>query len=210
MKSFFRHFHFSMFGAALLCVALGIALLLWPDVSQSVFCYAFGAMLVLSGLFQIAAYLVGKQKGFLQKILFAGGLIAMVAGVWVLLSPEKVLHLTVIVVGVVLIYHGVMDVKYSSDLRRCESKFWSAALLCGLITCAVGVLLLVNPFESADVLFIVVAIGFLFDGASDLFTAVVVADGERRYELGMHPVEAIEGKGEVVELPPEETHEGKQ
>ena len=208
MKQFFRHFRFSMFGAALLCVLLGVALLLWPDVSQTVFCYAFGGLLVLSGLFQVAAYLVGKQKGLLQKLMFAGGLIAMVAGVWVLLSPDKVLQLTVVVVGVVLLYHGAMDVKYSTDLKRCESKFWAVALICGLITCGIGVLLLVNPFESMDTLFLVVAVGFLFDGVSDLFTVVVVADGERRYALGSTKVEAIEGKGEVVELPEEEKHEG--
>ena len=204
MRQFFRHFRFSMFGAALLCVLLGVALLLWPEASQSVFCYAFGALLVLSGLFQIAAYLVGQQKGLLQKLMFAGGLIAMVAGVWVLLSPEKVLTLTVIVMGIVLIYHGVIDIKYAFDLKRCESRFWSVALICGLITCGIGVLLLVNPFEGMDTLFLIVAIGFLFDGVSDLFTVVVVADGERRYELGTQKVDAIEGKGEVVELPPED------
>lgn len=203
MKQFFRHFRFSMFGAALLCVLLGIALLLWPNVSQSVFCYAFGGLLVISGLFQIAAYLVGTQKGLMQKIMFAGGLIAIVAGVWVLLSPDKVLQLTVVVVGVVMIYHGVMDVKYSYDLKRCESRYWVVALICGLITCGIGVLLLVNPFASMDTLFIIVAIGFLFDGVSDLFTVVVVADGERRFELGTQKVDAIEGKGEVLELPKE-------
>lgn len=203
MKQFFRHFRFSMFGAALLCVLLGVALLLWPDVSQTVFCYAFGALLVLSGLFQVAAYLLGHQKSFMQKLMFAGGLIAMVAGVWVLLSPEKVLTLTVIVVGIVLIYHGVMDVKYAADLKRCESRFWAVAFICGLITCGIGVLLLVNPFEGMDTLFLMVAIGFLFDGVSDLFTVVVVADGERRYELGMQKLDAIEGKGEVIELPRE-------
>lgn len=207
MRAFFRHFHFSMFGAALLCVVLGVALLLWPDVSQSVFCYAFGGLLVLSGLFQIAAYLVGTKKGLLQKIMFAGGLVAIVAGVWVLLSPDKVLKLTVIVVGVVLIYHGVMDVKYAFDLRRCESRFWAVALICGLITCGIGVLLLVNPFEAVDTLFIIVAVGFLFDGVSDLFTVVVVADGERRFELGTQKVEAIEGTGEVLELPKENEEE---
>lgn len=204
MREFFKHFRFSMFGAALLCVILGVLLLLWPDVSQSVFCYAFGGLLVFSGLFQVASYLVGRQKGLLSKLMFAGGLIAMVAGIWVLLSPEKVLQLTVVVVGVVLIYHGVMDIKYSTELKQCESRFWPAAFICGLITCAFGVLLLVNPFEAMDTLFIVVAVGFLFDGASDLFTVVVVADGERRYALGGTKVDAIEGKGEVLELPKEE------
>ena len=75
MKTFFRHFRFGAFAVAILCMALGSALLLWPDLSQKVFCYAFGGTLTLCGVFQIASYLVGGQKGLLQKMMFTGGVI---------------------------------------------------------------------------------------------------------------------------------------
>ncbi len=199
MKTFFRHFKFAMFGVSLLCVALGVAILLWPDEARQIFCYAFGAVLILSGIFEVAAYLVGKSKGLLQKLMFVGGVVAAVIGVWVLFSPDKVLTLTVIVMGVVLLYHGVMDIKYAFDIKACDYNRWGAVMVLGLLTCGIGVLLLVNPFESVQVLFFIVAIGFLFDGLTGLFTVCAVAQGERRLELaGRKPTEVIEGTGEVV------------
>ena len=107
MKTFFRHFRFGAFAVAILCMALGAAILFWPDMSQQVFCYIFGGTLCLCGVFQIASYLVGSQKNLLAKMMFLGGVIAAVAGVWILFDPSKVLTLTVIVMGIVLLYHGV-------------------------------------------------------------------------------------------------------
>lgn len=202
MKAFLRHFRFSMFLVALLCIALGTALLLWPQASQRFFCYAFGAVLVLSGVIEITVYLAGARKGLLQKLVFVGGVVAAVAGVWILLAPDKVLTLTVVVMGVVLLYHGVMDVKYAFDMKRCASRRWGVAAVCGLLTCGVGVVLLVNPFESAQALFFVVAAGFIFDGVSDLFTVFAVARGEQLFELAAARATAIEGSGSIVPDPP--------
>ncbi len=183
MKAFFRHFKFSAFGAAILCVGLGIAILLQPDVSQKLFCYAFGIILILCGILQLASYLVSEKKNFLGKLMMVGGIVAAVAGVWILLAPDSVLTLTVIVMGILLLYHGVMDIKYAFDVKAAQGKA-GLPLVFGLLTCGVGVLLLVNPFgEKLDLLFMVCGIGFLFDGITDLYTVSVVATTQRRFEL---------------------------
>ena len=102
MKTYFRHFRFSMFGVALLCLILGAAFMLFPDTTQKVFCYAFGAVLLLCGIFQIASYIVGTNKNLLAKLMFAGGVVACVAGAAILLQPnqEIIWKLTLIVIGV--------------------------------------------------------------------------------------------------------------
>lgn len=184
MKLFFRYFKFSAFGAALLCMGLGAAILLLPDVSSKMFCYAFGVILLLCGILQIASYLVSEKKNFLGKLMMVGGVVSAVAGVWILLfAPDSVLSLTVIVMGVLLLYHGVMDVKYAFDVKAAEGKA-GLPLVFGLLTCAVGVLLLVNPFgENMDLLFMICGVGFLFDGITDLYTVSAVATAQRRYEL---------------------------
>ena len=201
MKTFFRHFRFGAFAVAILCMALGSALLLWPDLSQKVFCYAFGGTLTLCGVFQIASYLVGGQKGLLQKMMFTGGVISAVAGVWILLAPDGVLPLTVIVMGIVLLYHGVMDVKYGFDIKQSGGKC-GAAIIFGLLCCAVGVLLLVNPFgDNMKLLFMICGVGFLFDGLTDLYTVTAVATAQRRYELANVPaapvLDASPGSGAI-------------
>ena len=183
MKAFFRYFKFSAFGAAILCVGLGAAMLIVPDVSQRVFCYAFGIVLLLCGVLQIASYLVAEKKNMLSRLMMVGGVVAAVAGGWILLAPGSVLQLTVIVMGVLLLYHGAMDVKYAFDVKAAEGKA-GLPLVFGLLTCAVGVLLLVNPFgEKLNLLFMVCGIGFVFDGITDIYTVSAVATARKRYEL---------------------------
>ncbi len=200
MKRFFRHFRFAVFGVALLCIALGITMLLWPHEVTKVLCYGFGGVLALSGLLQIASYLTGDRGSFSRKLLLLSGILSAVVGVWVLFSPDKVMTLTVIVMGIVLLYHGAMDVKYAFDIKACGAKGWILAMLFGLATCGVGVLVLVNPFEAASALLLCAGIGFLFDGLTDLFTVFSVAHAESSFEK-------LAAAGPVIELEPSKAEE---
>ncbi len=196
MKRFFRNFRFAMFGVSLLCIALGLAILLWPEYAKKVMCYGFGAVLILSGILQVASYLTGERVGLLRKLLLISGIVSAVIGVWVLLNnPDKILMLTVIVMGIVLIYHGAMDIKYGFDIKACGTRGWAPALVFGLITCGAGVLVLVNPFEASEMLFMAAGLGFLFDGLTDLFTVFTVAHAKSTFER-------LQAAAPVIELEP--------
>ena len=102
MKRFFRHFAFAAFGVSILCLALGIAMLIWTATAMKWISYGFGAVMILSGILQIASYLTGERVGLLRKLLLISGIIAAVAGVWILLTQslaEQVMRLTVIVMA---------------------------------------------------------------------------------------------------------------
>ena len=97
MKRFFRHFAFAAFGVSILCLALGIAMLIWTATAMKWISYGFGAVMILSGILQIASYLTGERVGLLRKLLLISGIIAAVAGVWILLTQslaEQVMRLT--------------------------------------------------------------------------------------------------------------------
>ena len=144
MKRFFRHFAFAAFGVSILCLALGVAMLIWTATAMKWISYGFGAVLILSGILQIASYLTGERVGLLRKLLLISGVIAAVAGVWILLTQslaEQIMRLTVIVMGVVLLYHGFMDCKHGLDVKSCGTGGWTAALVLGVCICAAGVLL---------------------------------------------------------------------
>ena len=200
MKRFFHNFKFAMFGVSLLCIALGLAVLIWPEYAKKVMCYGFGAVLILSGVLQVASYLTGERVGLLRKLLLISGIVSAVVGAWVLMSPGKVLTLTVIVMGIVLIYHGAMDIKYGFDIKACGTRGWAPALVFGLLTCGAGVLVLVNPFEASEMLFMAAGIGFLFDGLTDLFTVVTVAHAKAVFQR-------LEEAGPVIELEPGKAEE---
>ena len=129
------------------------------------------------------------------RMMLLSGFIAAVVGVWLLFSPEKVRTLAMIVMGIVLLYHGGMDIKYAFDIKNCGGRSWTAALFFGVATCAIGVLMLVNPFKEEGILFTVAGAGFLFDGITDFFTSFSVGTNKARYER-------LSGSAPVIELAP--------
>ena len=195
MKLFFRSFPYATFLISILCMALGLAVIIWPDHAMTVLCYGFGGVLILAGILQTVIYISGEKKGLLQKLMLLSGFISAVVGVWLLFSPDKVRTLAMIVMGIVLLYHGGMDIKYAFDIKNCEGRTWTAALFFGIATCAVGVLMLVNPFKAEGMLFTVAGIGFLFDGITDFFTSFAVGTVKARYER-------LSGSAPVIELEP--------
>lgn len=195
MKSFFRNFRYSALLVSILCIGLGAAVLLWPDNAMKVMCYGFGGVLILAGIIQVVSYLLGDRKGMIQKLMLLSGFMAAVVGVWLLFSPSYVRKMALIVLGIVLLYHGFMDIKYGFDIKGCQARGSAMAVFFGVATCAIGVLMLVDPFKSEGVLLTVAGLGFLFDGLTDFITVFTLAGAQVHYER-------LQSAAPVIELEP--------
>ena len=195
MKTFFRKFRYATLLVSILCMGLGLVVLLWPDNTMKVLCYGFGGVLILAGIIQVVSYLLGDRKGMVQKLMLLSGFMAAVVGVWLLFSPDYVRKLALIVLGIVLLYHGFMDIKYGFDIKGCQARGSAMAVFFGVATCAVGVLMLVDPFKSEGVLLTVAGLGFLFDGLTDFITVFTLAGAQVHYER-------LQGAAPVIELEP--------
>ena len=200
MKSFFRNFRYSTLLVSILCMGLGALVLLKPDNTMKVLTYGFGGVLVLAGIIQVVAYLLGERKGLLPKLMLLAGIMSAVVGVWMLFTkPDGVRKLAMIVLGVVLLYHGFMDIKYGFDIKGCQAKGAAMAVFFGVATCAVGVLMLVDPFKSDGALLTVAGLGFLFDGITDFITVFTLAGAKVHYDR-------LQSAAPVIELEPGAAH----
>ena len=200
MKSFFRNFRYSTLLVSILCMGLGALVLLKPDNTMKVLTYGFGGVLVLAGIIQVVAYLLGERKGLLPKLMLLAGIMSAVVGVWMLFTkPDGVRKLAMIVLGVVLLYHGFMDIKYGFDIKGCQAKGAAMAVFFGVATCAVGVLMLVDPFKSEGALLTVAGLGFLFDGITDFITVFTLAGAKVHYDR-------LQSAAPVIELEPGAAH----
>ncbi len=200
MKSFFRNFRYSTLLVSILCMGLGALVLLKPDNTMKVLTYGFGGVLVLAGIIQVVAYLMGERKGLLPKLMLLAGIMSAVVGVWMLFTkPDGVRKLAMIVLGVVLLYHGFMDIQYGFDIKGCQAKGAAMAVFFGVATCAVGVLMLVDPFKSEGALLTVAGLGFLFDGITDFITVFTLAGAKVHYDR-------LQSAAPVIELEPGAAH----
>ncbi len=135
-------------------------------------CYLLGGALILMGVIQLVVFLRGERLGFYNKFSMFMGIVLVLLGIWICTQPRIVLSIIPVVVGIIVVLHGLMDLQYTLDIRRTGNTKWWIALVAAIITLVVGLLLVFNPFTAYEVTMILLGIAMLYDGGSDLLLLV--------------------------------------
>lgn len=172
MKSIIQDMKQNYFVNAVIMVVLGLVLVIWPHILGVMLCYLLGGALILMGVIQLVVFLRGERLGFYNKFSMFMGIVLVLLGIWICTQPRIVLSIIPVVVGIIVVLHGLMDLQYTFDIRRTGNTKWWIALVAAIITLVVGLLLVFNPFTAYEVTMILLGIAMLYDGGSDLLLLV--------------------------------------
>ena len=155
--------------SAVICVILGIVLLVWPGQSTQVVCMVLGIVLGGFGLIQIILYLATKEKTMVSHSLMMLGVVLAVIGGWIVLKPETIIKAVPMIVGILIVIHGFHNAVQAIDLKKMQYDNWWVALLLSLLTVALGVVLICNPFTIVDTVVRIIGAFLVYDGLSDMW-----------------------------------------
>ncbi len=141
-----------------ICVATGIAAIVWPDITLLALGIIFGIYLLIAALIEIIDAIFGPPGG--RAISAILGIVALIAGVICIRRPGESLLAIVIVVGVYLIAEGVIRVVRAFDVG--DGRGWAIAL--GLLDAVVGIVILAWPGLGLVTLAILFAVTMLVRG----------------------------------------------
>lgn len=182
--------------SAVLCILLGIVLVVWPDISMQIACTAIGAVLLIGGVVRLVQYFVVRDGSMYAQMNLIMGIVLTVVGVWIVLKPDKVLAIIPIIIGIVIVIHGLNDLQQAVSL--CKEKYdkWWVALLLGLLTVGFGILLICRPFAALDTVVILIGIFLIYDGLSDLW---ILSRIYRTAKVLKQEAEALDVEAEEIE-----------
>ena len=155
--------------SAVICVILGIVLLVWPGQSTQVVCMGLGIVLGGFGLIQIILYLATKEKTMVSHSMMMLGVVLAVIGGWIVLKPETIIKAVPMIVGILIVIHGFHNAVQAIDLKKMQYDNWWVALLLSLLTVALGVVLICNPFTIVDTVVRIIGAFLVYDGLSDMW-----------------------------------------
>lgn len=186
----------NVIASALLCIALGVVLVVWPDMSVQIACMSIGAVLILNGISRLINFIFKRDGSLFSQMNLIMGIIITVIGVWIILQPAKVIAMIPILVGIIIIIHGINNLQQAVSL--CQSRYdkWWIALILGILTVAFGILLICNPFEAVETLVMFIGLFLIYDGVSDIWIVSRVSRMGRELK---QVVEAIDTEGREVE-----------
>lgn len=155
--------------SAVFCILFGMLLVIWPDVSTQVVCIGLGVVLALSGVVNLVTYFVERDGRFVSQISLLVGIVLTVVGGWIILKPEVLIMIVPVIVGVIVTIHGVHNLVQALELFRNQYSKWWVALLLGIVTAGLGILLICNPFDAVSTVVMLIGIFLIYDGISDIW-----------------------------------------
>lgn len=169
MKETFKRIKADIILSALMCVALGVVLLIWPAETIDIFCKILAVGLIILGVVDIVSYFTNRSIHPFAGIL---GLIVTLVGVWIFIRPESIVSLVPIVIGVILCVHGIQDLNLAFETKRNGYGKWWSMLIIAAISLGFGVLCIVKAFGMVTLTLQIIGIALIYDGLSDLWIAV--------------------------------------
>lgn len=155
--------------SAVICVILGIVLLVWPGQSTQVVCMILGIVLGGFGIIQIVLYLATQEKTMVSHSMMMLGIVLAVIGGWIVLKPDTIIKAIPMIVGILIVIHGLHNAVQAIDLKKIQYDNWWVALLLSLLTIALGVVLICNPFTVVDTVVRLIGAFLIYDGLSDMW-----------------------------------------
>ena len=155
--------------SAILSILLGLVLLFFPGITTRVVCFLLGGLVIIYGLTHIIRYF--RQESTYAD-LFRGdlmtGLFSVAIGLFMILRADVVVSLIPIIFGIVLMANGIAGVQRAADARRAGYSRWGMLLALAVLTVALSILLLINPFATIKVTVAVIGASLIYEGISDL------------------------------------------
>lgn len=193
-----RHIKTGTFLLSIVYLLLGILLLIMPQTSLLWICYAFGAVVLLTGVICLIQYARLHGKGFSAPFFLIGGVITGALGIFALVQPETVASILPVVFGIFILVDGCNRVASGLELARQKGHKWWVLVLLGVLSLALGVFLLWRPFEFAVSMVMLCGVLLVVEGALNLgctlYAAMELAALERAAQSALNATLAAAGE----------------
>lgn len=167
---------------ALLYALIGLTLLCWPQLSASALCLALGIVTLLCGAADIFFFLRNRDGSLYSALHLVAGVILAAVGLWLIARPTLVTVIIPRIAGVLICFHGLRNCGSAVTLHKNGSARTGAALALGLVTLALGAILVICPFQAFSTVVRLLGAFLLYDGLSDLWITAQVSKTVRQAE----------------------------
>gem|GEM_PF-6854782 len=204
MKEFYLATRKQTILLAIAYLLMGVAFVARPDVTFNVIVYILAALLLVLGIFKIAAYVIAKPNGFAGNNGLSSGLIATILGVFMLIKPAVLENLIGYLLGFAVITGGIVALQTAIDLRTFRHPQWGAILVVSLIVLILGIVSIAVPFKATRTLIILVGISMLLISAGYFISYIFIVSAKKNLDAFAEAVSsADEEEGTVIDAEPE-------
>ena len=177
---------------SILLIILG-ALLVWKPIGFiKTIVIVIGAILFVMAIVDFISYFNSDQS--INNTSLFKGIIELIAAVLLIFRNDVLIDLFPIIIGVVLIFNNIFKLQLSLNIKKIDANKWTYGFVSGLIGILVGVVIILNPFETLELVIRIAGIIILISEIASLIYTVNVEVTDSKHEIKVIEAEVEEVK----------------
>ena len=165
---------------SILSLLAGIALVIWPGASVITICYVVGSAAILVGAVRLAGYFSKDSYNLNFQFDFAMGLVFLILGTVLIFHPGDTVAVLHFSVGILVLVDSVFKLQTALDAKHFGLKKWWIMLLCALLCAGLGLVLVILPFRTAEILVRVTGAALAVNSGENILTAGYTVKSKKR------------------------------
>ena len=165
---------------SILSLLVGIALVIWPGASVITICYVVGSAAILVGAVRLAGYFSKDSYNLNFQFDFAMGLVFLILGTVLIFHPGDTVAVLHFSVGILVLVDSVFKLQTALDAKHFGLKKWWVMLLCALLCAGLGLVLVILPFRTAEILVKVTGAALAVNSGENILTAGYTVKSKKR------------------------------
>lgn len=184
------------FVTSLVYILLGLALIIWTSKVDTAICTILAVAAFVVGGFKFLAYFFTKVENRIENDTngFAVGMSLIILGIFILLKGTMIIVLVPFILGLMITYKGLEGVQNVINMKKMGKGFSKGILILSAIVTGFGLLVMINPFATAKILYLMMGIGLFISGFSDLIADIVFSKSLRKAEASAPKAEISDEK----------------
>ena len=179
IKTYIDQFKSQYAISGVLTFAIGLLLLIWPEITGMVICWFIAGILILKGLGGIISR---YRRGGIMPFEMIGSATTLLFGLYIGLRSDLIISIIPFICGLFLLISGVSGLQNAFAMKRMNYSGWNHGLFFTVIKVILAAIIVMNPFGTAMTRTRFIGGCLVYDGASGLVTVYETAKAKNAYE----------------------------
>ena len=178
MKEFLKQIKADYLLSSILCILLGVVFIIWKDGVLGVMGSMFAILLIIIGVVYLGSFFLNLVTNGVSVLM---GIIILAVGIWFLIEPSVIVSLIPIVIGVVLLFHGIRALKETLEAKKYGFSSWGVNLVLALLGIVFGIICIFDASGVMEKAIMLVGIILVFNGISNIWIAGTATHAAKDY-----------------------------
>lgn len=150
-------------------ITVGVILLVYPQMALDVMCKIIGAFLILFGLVKLSGYFSKDIFQLAFQFDFGLGIVSLILGGFMLFKTGRVIEVLSVVVGIFVIVDAALRIQTAFEAKKFGLSQWWLILIMSLAVTVLGILLIMLPYQTTELMVRLIGCNLVLDGIMNLF-----------------------------------------